>query len=74
MKSLSVKLGVILAVVGLALFGYADVWGEDWKYFTSGADGTLIFIVKTRYTIPGPFLKSISNNFESEIDSYVGKW
>jgi len=28
MKSLSVKLGVIL--VGLVFFGYAEVWGEDW--------------------------------------------
>jgi hypothetical protein len=31
MKSLSVKLGVIL--IGLAIFGYAEVWGEDWKFY-----------------------------------------
>jgi hypothetical protein len=31
MKSLWVKVGVIL-VVGLAIFGYAEVWGADWKY------------------------------------------
>jgi hypothetical protein len=30
MKSLSVKLGVIL--IGLALFPYAEVWGADWKF------------------------------------------
>jgi len=29
MKSLSVKLGVIL--IGLAIFGCAEVWGADWK-------------------------------------------
>ena len=29
MKSLSVKLGVIL--IGLAIFGYAEVWGQDWE-------------------------------------------
>ena len=29
-RSLSVKLGVIL--VGLTIFGYAEVWGMDWKY------------------------------------------
>jgi len=37
MKSLSVKLGVIL--IGLAIFAYAEVWGEDWKYFSAGDDG-----------------------------------
>ena len=29
MKSLFVKLGVIL--IGLIIFGYAEVWGADWK-------------------------------------------
>jgi len=38
MKSLLVKLGVVL--VGLIIFGYAEVWGADWKYFGAGADGT----------------------------------
>ena len=32
MKSLWVKVGVIF-VAGLALFGYAEVWGADWKLF-----------------------------------------
>ena len=31
MKSLSVKLGVIL--IGLAIFGYAEAWGADWKLY-----------------------------------------
>ena len=31
MKSLLGKLGVIL--IGLAIFGYAEVWGADWKLF-----------------------------------------
>jgi hypothetical protein len=31
MKSLSGKLGVIL--IGLAIFGNAEVWGEEWKFF-----------------------------------------
>jgi len=31
MKSLSVKLGVIL--IGLAIFSYGEVWGADWKFF-----------------------------------------
>ena len=33
MKSLLGKLGVIL--IGLAIFGYAEVWGIDWKFFFS---------------------------------------
>jgi hypothetical protein len=30
MKSLSGKLGVIL--IGLAIFGNAEVWGTDWEF------------------------------------------
>ena len=33
MKSLSVKLGAIL--IGLTLFGYAEVWGADWKLYST---------------------------------------
>ncbi len=32
MKSLGMKVEVILAV-GLAIFGYAEAWGADWKLF-----------------------------------------
>lgn len=39
MKSLSVKLGVIL--IGLAIFGYAEVWGADWRYFSTANEGML---------------------------------
>ncbi len=31
MKSLSVKLGVVLFIVGLIIFGNIEVWGADWK-------------------------------------------
>jgi len=31
MKSLSIKLGVVL--IGFLIFGYAEVWGADWKSF-----------------------------------------
>ncbi|MGA2465529.1 MAG: surface-adhesin E family protein [Thermodesulfobacteriota bacterium] len=34
MKSLSVRLGVIV-VIGLAIFGNAEVWGADWKFYGS---------------------------------------
>ena len=37
MKSLSIRLGVIL--IGLAVFTNAEVWGADWKYFGTRGDG-----------------------------------
>jgi hypothetical protein len=37
MSSLSVKLGVVLAVIGLVIFTYAEVWGQDWRLY--GEDG-----------------------------------
>lgn len=33
MKSLSVRLGVIFATIGLAIFTSTEVWGADWKFF-----------------------------------------
>ena len=35
MKSLSVRLGVISVVIGLAIFGCAEVWGADWRLISS---------------------------------------
>ncbi len=37
MKSSFVKFGVIL--IALFILGYAEAWGEDWKYFAVGSDG-----------------------------------
>jgi hypothetical protein len=34
MKSLLVKFGIVL-LIGLAIFGYAEVWGADWKLLAS---------------------------------------
>jgi len=38
--SSSIKLGVIFAVIGHAIFGYAEVWGVDWKVFWEFNDET----------------------------------
>jgi len=44
MKSLLSKLGVILGIIGLALFGYAEVWGGvDWKYYGTNEDGSYFY-------------------------------
>ena len=42
MKSLSVRLVVIL--IGLAIFGCAEVWGADWVFLAAESDGTLWWI------------------------------
>jgi hypothetical protein len=41
MKSSSVKVGVIL--IGLIMFGYAEVWGADWKTFDVNQDFTISY-------------------------------
>jgi hypothetical protein len=41
MKSLSVKLGVIL--IGIIILGCAEVWGEDWKFYTKGLCGDYFY-------------------------------
>jgi hypothetical protein len=43
MKSLSVKLGIILVVIGLAIFASAEVWGEDWKLFKKTEDANFYY-------------------------------
>jgi len=42
MKSLSTKWGVIL-FIGLAMFGFGDVWGEDWKLFKKTEDAKFYY-------------------------------
>ena len=41
MKSLLGKLGVIL--IGLAIFGCAEVWGADWKFLKSDDDCSVYY-------------------------------
>jgi hypothetical protein len=41
MKSLSGKLGIIL--IGLTIFTYAEVRGEDWKFFSWAHNGTFFW-------------------------------
>jgi hypothetical protein len=47
MKSLSVRVGVALFVIGLTIFTYAGVWGEDWKSFGTTWQGDLYYDVKS---------------------------
>jgi len=43
MKSLWSKLGVIPGIIGLAIFGCAEVWGVDWKYYGTNEDGRYFY-------------------------------
>jgi hypothetical protein len=43
MKSLLSKLGVILGIIGIVIFGYAEVWGVDWKYYGTNEDGSYFY-------------------------------
>jgi hypothetical protein len=47
MKSLSGKLGVVLFVIGLAIFGNAEVWGVDWTYLGETRDGEYFYDTQT---------------------------
>ena len=42
MKSLSVRLAVIL-IIGLAIFGYAEVWGAGWKFLLKNDTGEYFY-------------------------------
>lgn len=46
MKSLAKKLGVISVVMGLTIFGYSEVWGEDWKLFKKTVDAKFYYDTK----------------------------
>jgi len=43
MKSSLSKLGVILGIIGLAIFGHAEVRGVDWKYYGTNEDGSYFY-------------------------------
>lgn len=53
MKSLINKLGVVL-VIGLAIFGYAEGWGFNWKYYGTNEEGWYFYETET--------LKRLSQN------------
>jgi hypothetical protein len=46
MKSLAGKLGVITVVMGLAIFGYSELWGEGWKLFKKTVDAKFYYDTK----------------------------
>ena len=42
-KSLWRKLGVFLGIIGLVLYGHAEGWGVDWKYYGANEEGTYFY-------------------------------
>ncbi len=51
MKSSSVKVGIVLFIIGLAIFGNIEVWGADWKLIedskTSSSDSNYYIDMKS---------------------------
>jgi hypothetical protein len=61
MKSLLVKLGVIL--IGLIIFSYAEVWGEDWRGFgTTEVNAGRWFYDAESLTYPSKDIVSVRTN------------
>jgi len=57
MKSLSGKLGVISTIIGLTIFGYVEVWGEDWKLFKKTEDAKFYYDKKEITRSPKKIVK-----------------
>jgi hypothetical protein len=51
MKPSFIKVGMILGIIGLAIFGYAEAWGVNWKYYGTNEDGSYFYDTEsmTRY-------------------------
>jgi hypothetical protein len=43
MKPSFIKVGMILGIIGLAIFGYAEAWGVNWKYYGTNEDGSYFY-------------------------------
>jgi hypothetical protein len=43
----SVKLVAFAVIAGLAIFGYSEVWGVDWKYYGMNEEGTYFYETET---------------------------
>jgi hypothetical protein len=43
MKSLSMKSGIIVGIIGLVLMGSTEGWGVDWKYYGTNEDGSYFY-------------------------------
>jgi hypothetical protein len=57
MKSLLVKLGIVSVIIGLTVFGYVKVWGEDWKLFKKTEDAKFYYDKKDITHSPQKILK-----------------
>ncbi len=43
MKSGWSRLGAILGIIGLIVFGHTEGWGVDWKYYGTNEDGSYFY-------------------------------
>ena len=54
MKLFPLNLGIILGMIGFALFGYSEGWGFDWKYYGTNEEGSYFYETES--------MKRLSNN------------
>jgi hypothetical protein len=43
----SVKLVTFVVIAGLAIVGYSEAWGFDWKYYGTNEEGTYFYEIET---------------------------
>ncbi len=43
MKSLWSRVGIIVGILGLVIFGHTEGWGVDWKYYGTNEDGSYFY-------------------------------
>ncbi len=64
MKFLSVKLGVIL--IGIIIFGHAEVWGEDWKLLNTTESGVNYYNAESITRLPKNIVRAWAKTELSE--------
>jgi hypothetical protein len=64
MKSLSVKLGVIL--IGLVIFSCAEVWGADWRYYAKSEWGDYYYDAETVDRLPNNTVRVWTKEISSQ--------
>jgi len=47
MRSLSVEWRVILGIIGMVIFGCAEAWGFDWKYYGTNEEGSYFYEIES---------------------------
>ena len=58
MKS-AVKLGVMFAMITFSIFGYAEAWGVDWKYYGTNEEGSYFYETETMTRLSAKYCQGV---------------